>query len=55
MKGGNPDKNRFSAFSLSLQFRHFLDNRQYFYFFVVFITPKVYICILNNITIIYNT
>ena len=28
MKGGNPDKNRFSVFSLSLLFRHFPDSLQ---------------------------
>ena len=28
MKGGNPDKNRFSAFPLTLQFRHFPAKRQ---------------------------
>ena len=28
MKGGNPDKNRVSAFSFSLLFRHFPDSLQ---------------------------
>ena len=33
MKGGNPDKNRFSAFSLYLLFRHFPANRWILMFF----------------------
>ena len=48
MKGENPDKIRFSSFSLSLLFHHFPDNWQNSSLSLVgFLYQKMYICILN--------